>query len=165
MSLAGLVHRNNYLCRKLTQIHSALDRKDKQHGSSYDRAQLPLLTLPLSFMKMDSGGEVEIVDFTHTSSVPGLPACSDLRIISCVEGTWRKREAFKKDLSTRRAFHLASARSLSMVVNISSCSQIYCQVQNCVTKVEQMDQWGLVGFLHLKCKEVFIMRYFLAVSN
>lgn len=86
MSLAGLTHRNDYLCRELTQLHIALEGKDKQHGSNCDRAQLPILTLPFSFMKMDSGGEVETVDFTHTSSVLGLPACSDLRIISCMEG-------------------------------------------------------------------------------
>lgn len=50
------------------------------------------------------------VDFTHTSSVLGLRARSELRVVSCVEGMWKKREAFKKDLSTRRAFHLAPAR-------------------------------------------------------
>lgn len=60
MSLAGLLHRN--LCRK---IHNALEEKDKQNGNICDRAQLPLLTLPFSFMKMDSGSEVETVDFTH----------------------------------------------------------------------------------------------------
>lgn len=110
MFLASLIHKTSYLCRKLTQIHITLEGKDKQHGSSCDSAQLPILTLSFSFMKMDSGGELETVDFTHTSSALGLPACSDLGVVSCVEGVWRKREAFKKDLNTRRAFHLASAR-------------------------------------------------------
>lgn len=45
-----------------------------------------------------------------------LPLCLgfllavELRVACCVEGIWRKREAFKKDLSTRRAFHLAPVR-------------------------------------------------------
>lgn len=95
MSLAGLIHRNSYFCRKLTQIHNALEGNDKQHGSSCDRAQLLILTLPLSFMKMDHGGEVETVDFTHTSSVLGLPACSDVRVVSCME-SMRKREGREK---------------------------------------------------------------------
>lgn len=41
-------------------MHNALKREDKLHGSSCDRAQLPLLTLPFPFMKMDSGGEVRL---------------------------------------------------------------------------------------------------------
>ena len=43
-----------------------------------------------------------------------------------------------------------------------SCSWICCQVQNCLTKVEEMEQRGLVGFLHWEHKEVSITKYFLA---
>lgn len=108
MSLAGLLHRNNYLCRKLTQIHNALEGKDKT-------AFVTGLSFPSWLCLFHSWKWTVVVKLRlwilHTSSVLGLPACSDLRVISCMEGMWRKREAFKKDLSTRRAFHLASARS------------------------------------------------------
>lgn len=45
------------------------------------------------------------------------------------------------------------------------CSQICCLVQNSLTKVKQINQWGLVGFLCLERKEVSITRYFLAASS
>lgn len=165
MSLAGLIHRNNYLCRKLTQIHNALKGKDKQHGSSCDRAQLPLLTLPFSFMKMDSGGEVETVDFTHTSSVLGLPARSWAQESPAAWKACEGREKLSRRIWVLGEHFTWPQPGSQHGGQRHSCSQICCQVQNCLTKAEQMDQWGLVAFLHLECKEVSITRYFLATSS
>jgi len=39
---------------------TAFKKRDKQHVSCGDRAQLPLLTLPFSFMKTDSSCEVRL---------------------------------------------------------------------------------------------------------
>lgn len=139
MSLAGLIHRNSYLWRKWIQFHDALKIQDKQHGGSHVRAQLPLLTLPISFMKMDSGGEVRLwilhilplhLGFLLTVSSEMCTAWRD-------SGRHTKGEAFKKYSSITKAFLLASTRSLAQQCH--SCSWICCQVQNCWQK---LNRWG-----------------------
>ena len=108
------------------------------------------------------------MDFTHTSSTLGLPACSELGVVSCVGGQWKACEGREKLSRSIRLLgkHLTWPRpGPQHSGQCYFCSRICCQVQNCLTKVEQMEQRGLVGFLHWACKEVSITRYFLATSS
>lgn len=164
MSLASLI-----LWRKWTQIYNALKREAKQHGSSRDRAQLPLLTFSFSFIH--ENGQwwwSETLDFTYTSSALGLPACSELGVFSCVEGQWKAHEGRKK---LSRSYWILEKHFTwprpgpQRSGQCHSCSRICCQVQNSLAEVEQMMRWVLVGFLQQKHKEVSITRYFLAALS
>lgn len=99
-----------------TQTDDAFKWGDTQHVGRRDRARLPLLSLPCSFMKADSGGAVRLRILHITSSWFRLS--SELSRVPRVSGRHVKeeREAFKKYSGTRRAFHLASARSVSCLV-------------------------------------------------
>lgn len=156
------MHRNNCLWRKWTQIHDALKTEDKQHGSSCDRGQLPLQTLPFSFMKMDGqwwSSETGFYTYFLCAWVSCSQwACSPLLCGGPVEGTWRKREVFRKYLSTRKAFHLALARS-SMQWSMSFL------LKNVLPGPELFNGSWTVDFLHLEHREVSITGYFVATSS
>lgn len=142
-----------------TQTDDAFKWEDTQHVGRRDRARLPPLSLPCSFMKADSGGAVRL-RILHTLP-PGFGwAQSCLVCRGSVGGTWRKREKLSRSIRVR-----GGCFTWPRPGQCHALSGIGCQVQKGLTKAEQREQPPSVCFLLRECEELSTTRYFSATSS
>lgn len=146
---------------------TAFKKGDKQHVSCGDWAQLPLLTLPFSFMKTDSSCEVRLWILHRLPPRFGflLAVSSEL---SRVESQCEAREGegkLSRNIGVQGRGFTCPRPGPQKNARGHSWSQICYQVRKCLTKVEQMGQPALVCFLHWERKAISITRYFLIASS
>lgn len=112
-------------------------------------------------VKRDSGF---YTDFLHAWASCSQWARGHLLCGGPVEGTWKNREAFKKYLSIRKAFHLASARS-------SAQRSVSLLLMNWLRGPELFNRSGTDGAMRFSwfpapgIQGGSITRYFLATSS
>lgn len=140
---------------------------DKQHVSCGDWAQLPLLTVPFSFMNTDSSCEVRLWILHRLPPRFGfrLAASSEL---SCMEGqceAWDREGKLSRNTGVQGRGFTCPRPGPQKSTWGHSWSQICYQVQKCLTEVEQVEQLALVCLLHWERKAVSITTYFLTTSS